>query len=73
LELALQSDLPELQELSQHFAQRVVSVQAVSVLSLLEQPVLQVLVALALLEQQALQREPLVLLQQVQLVQVFPA
>jgi hypothetical protein len=59
LELALQWDLPELQELSQHFAQRVVSVQAVSVLSPLEQPVLQVLVALALLEQPVLQLEPL--------------
>jgi hypothetical protein len=69
LELVLQWDLQVLQELLQHYEQQVVSVQAVSVLSPLEQPVLQVLVALAPLEQPVLQLEPLVLLQQGQLVQ----
>jgi hypothetical protein len=65
LELVLQWDLPELQVLLQHFVQLVVKVQVV-----LEQPVL---VVLELLEQPVLQREPLVLLQQVQLVQEFLA
>jgi hypothetical protein len=65
LGLALQSDQQELQELSQHFAQLVVSVLVVSVLAPL------VLQVLAVLEQVA--RGPLVLLQQEQLAQEFPA
>jgi hypothetical protein len=65
LELVLQSDLRELPVLLQHFAQLVVTVLFV--------PVQQVLVELELLEQPVLQREPLVLLQQVQLVQEFLA
>jgi hypothetical protein len=65
LELALQLDLPELQVLLQHFERQVVSVLVVSVLAPL------VLQVLAVLEQVA--RGPLVLLQQEQLVQVFPA
>jgi hypothetical protein len=80
LELALQLDLQELQELSQHFAQLVVSVLVVSVLAPLVQLALQVLAVLAPLEQPALQLARLVLLQQVQLVrqsvqlaQEFPA
>jgi hypothetical protein len=60
LELVWQLDLQELQELSQHFAQLVVLEQLV-------------LVVLEQLEQPVLQREPLVLLQQVQLVQEFLA
>jgi hypothetical protein len=75
LGLALQSDQQELQELSQHFAQLVVSV-----LAPLVQLALQVLAVLAPLEQPALQLARLVLLQQeqlvrqpVQLAQVFPA
>jgi hypothetical protein len=65
LELVLQLDLPELQVLLQHFERQVVSVLVVSVLAPL------VLQVLAVLEQVA--RGPLVLLQQEQLAQEFPA
>jgi hypothetical protein len=68
LELVLRLDQQELQELLQHFVQLVESV-----LAPLVQLVLQVLVVLEPLEQPVLQLEPLVLLQQEQLAQEFPA